>query len=277
MTDTQWQNVFDQIAHAFARYLATLTFFILYPKQWLDRARISQRLQIMKTVLVLALALFSLPAFSQTQTAGIAPTRIQFLGNVEFDAYNNLGYRPPTLFGGVGLEYPIGQHFELQFGVSGGWTRKYITNNGVSLTSKAQLLYWLNKRVGVTGGFGSSDLWTSQFNKVLLYPTAGMVLRDTFSGAAGRLYIGYKFPTGCQWATANNPCAIQSSRLQGVEVYQEFTMTKYIRVGGSFAVYHGLEQSNQNEPSIPRTAFWVPTAGITVRFQFPGRDWDEPY
>jgi hypothetical protein len=233
--------------------------------------------------------LFSTLAFGQAAPA-YHNSRTQILGDVDLDAFGELGYEFPTIFAGIAVEQPIATRWEIQAQIEGGWSKKYITNNGVSLTSRLQGLFWINDRVGLSGAFATSNLWTSQFVKVLnvkellegiqqqeLYPTAGIVMRDSFEGAAGRFYADWKFPTGCQWATPANPCKIQSSRLQGIEITQEFRMTTWMRFGGSFFVYHGLEQSNQNEPQIPRTGFWAPAISATIRFQFPGHPWDEKY
>lgn len=60
----------------------------------------------------------------------------------------------------------------------------------------------------------------------------------------GRMYISYVFGTGCVWATESNPCSIQPSRLQGVEVDQEFRVWPHLRVALLYGFYNYCDQGN---------------------------------
>jgi hypothetical protein len=125
-------------------------------------------------------------------------------------------------------------------------------------------------------GLGHAWLWTSEFNETSWQPSAGAVARTTY-GSAGRLYLNYIFPTGCVWATKSNPCMIQSKRLQGPEITQEFQVLPHLRWGIEAGAFHFCDQSNENDRSIPRTCHWAFTEMVDFRFEFRGHSPDEIY
>lgn len=240
---------------------------------------------------LLPLVLLAAPTFAQNK-----PT---LLLDMAIGIEPGLGYKIPTVWQGVAVELPFGRYwhvnklegtdktivnadlrtrFELQFSVEIGSARKAVTGDGTSFRTRTVLIYWPTSRFGVVGAIGSSELWTSQFNKTALTPTFGVVFRDKFMGSeAGRTYVTYLLPSGCQWATVKNPCAIQSSRLQGVQVYPEWRLARYFRLGIRMAILHGLEQGNPNQRSAGRKGFLTFTSGVVLRFQFPGESYDEAY
>lgn len=180
-----------------------------------------------------------------------------------------LGFLPPSSDSGVSFEYPRWRRIELQATVSYSPDRKKITGNGNSLVASGTILVWPSERVGVLGEVDSTHLWTSQFNEGGVSPVVGVVARTRYA-YPGRLYIKYQFATGCVWATPSNPCTLQSKRLQGTTIRQEFQMRPSLRMGFELGIYHFCAQSNQNEPAIPRSCSWAVTDLVSFRFQFRG-------
>lgn len=239
-------------------------------------------------VFVLSVLSFTAAASAQNTPTVLLDTTIGFGG---------LGYKVPTVFEGISFELPFhsinhydtryGVHpryrFEMQSTVDGGSTRKEDTGDGHSFRARNQIVYWPIGSFGLVGGIGVSDLWTNQFHKTGITPLIGVVFRDHFGPAnqpgtlAGRVYVSYLLPTGCQWSTNSNPCTIQSSRLQGIQVYPEWRIAQYLRLGIRMAVLHGLEQGNPRQPSAGRTGYITGDVDLVLRFQFPGAKYYEAY
>jgi len=123
-----------------------------------------------------------------------------------------LGYHFPVLGIGATAEIPIGQRFEAQTFVLVESARKYITGDGHAFYAGARGIWWVTSRFGITAEDERTFQWTSQFKKENWFPSGGVVIRDRGWGMPGRLYISYFHEGGCVWATAMNPCQIQSNR-----------------------------------------------------------------
>jgi len=179
------------------------------------------------------------------QVSPFAGTRL--LTDVSIGA--GLGYLPQVDFGGT-IEMPIGGHFELQSGTA----FSPLTKQGFSgwtFTSDARVIGWLRPRVGIAGGFHYGVVKFGNTTKHVPAFTAGVAIRDSLGGAAGRLYINYYSEIGgCVWATASNPCPITASQLKGGEAYQEFRFSQqsHWRLGLGGGVYRGGSQVNPFAP-----------------------------
>jgi hypothetical protein len=154
--------------------------------------------------------------------------------------------------------------------------RKYITNDGNEAVIDATGLFWVIPRLALSGQVRYNWLWTSQFDKQGWAPSAGFVARDRFLGYPGRFYLDYLFATGCQWATASNPCVIQSNRTHGIEFFQEVRQFRHWRVGIRGAWY---SFANQGNPQQPMRRVWNNTGTVyaVIRYEFRGGSVDESY
>jgi hypothetical protein len=199
-------------------------------------------------------------------------TRLMF--DTETGSDSGLGFKMPHLAVGLGVEQSIGKHFELQGRVSYSPDKKYITNDGNSLSMKSSGLYWIKRSLALTGSLRHSNLWTSQFNKSSWAPSAGIAIREDTFGLPGRFYFEYLFPTGCQWGAS---CPIQSSRTKGAEIYWETRIASHVRLGLRFGFYRILNQSNQFRPDIPRTGEVTGNTLIILRYEFPRGSIDSLY
>jgi hypothetical protein len=219
------------------------------------------------------------PTFSSSASPYLPPpyagrgTDVRLLFDSSIGSMAGLGFKLPFTMFGFTVEKPIGSRMEIQFYGDFSPTHKFLTNDGFSLIFGTQGIVWLDKKWGVVGGMRFSRLFTSQFNKSGNFPLLGIALRDTWmKELPGRLFLTYEFPTGCVWATASNPCDIQSNRLQGVNFNQEFQMSRHLRFGLLMGFYRFCDQSNQHEPTIPRTCHFTGTSSVMLRFEFPGND-----
>jgi hypothetical protein len=180
-----------------------------------------------------------------------------------------LGYLPPSSDFGASFEYPRWRQIELQGTFSYSPDRKKVPGNGNSILASGTIVAWPSSRVGVLGELDAAHLWTSQFKEGGVSPVVGVVAR-THLLYPGRFYITYTFATGCVWATPSNPCTLQSKRLQGPTFRQEFQIRPSVRIGVEVGAYHFCAQSNQNEPTVPRSCSWAVTDSVFLRFQFRG-------
>jgi len=204
--------------------------------------------------------------------AHASDTRV--LVDTEWGTASGLGYKLPHLAAGTTVEQPLGNHWEAQGEVSVSPDRKYITNDGKSAQAGATVLFWPIQRIGLTGGASYTRLWTSQFQKGELFPSAGIVVRDTLDGSPGRFYVRYLFPTGCQWGA---DCVIQSSRLSGVEGFQEFQVWPHWRIGFRGAWWRFAEQGNPLDRAAGRTWHNTGTAAMVIRYGFRGANSEASY
>jgi hypothetical protein len=219
-------------------------------------------------MVVAVLLLTAVPALAQTTPAWRrSPTRLLFDASIG-DA-SGLGYKVPDLVFGLALERPIGSRFEVQANLDYSPDRKYITNDGRSFLAGARGVVWLSHRIAITGGMNYSALWTSRFDKSAHYPVAGVLLRDSWLGLPGRMYVTYLFPTGCVLASPSNPCRIQSNRLKGVEFNQEFRLWPHLRAGVQMGFYHFCDQGNPLAAYAPRACHMTGTTAVRFRFEFP--------
>ncbi len=190
-----------------------------------------------------------------------------------------LGFLPPSSDFGMSFEAPVqlGIPIEIQGAASFSPDKKKITDDGHSIAASTKAIFWINPRVGAFGEAGYGRLWTSQFDEGGgIAPTFGGVIRTQYF-YPGRLYISYLIPTGCVWATATNPCKLQSKRLQGFTFRQEFQFRPHIRWGIEAGVYHYCAQGNPEDPAAGRDCLWAGTELLFVRFQFPGWRRGGPY
>jgi hypothetical protein len=178
-----------------------------------------------------------------------------------------LGYDFPSTSLGPSLELPVNPHLELQASGSYSPDKKKITNDGQLASVTGTALGFLSERVGVVGSLERGWLWTSQFDKQALFPSAGVVLRTNYFGP-GRFYVTYTFPTGCVWATPTNPCTIQSNRLQGVTVRQETRSLLHTRWGFETGLYRFCNEANPNDPESPRRCTAGVSALLSLSFEF---------
>jgi hypothetical protein len=197
----------------------------------------------------------------------------RWLLDFETGSESALGYKLPHLLFALAIEKPVGK-FEIQGRMGYSPDKKYITNDGNSLRLKSSALYWITQRFAITSNVERSSLWTSQFSKNAIYPSFGVAIRENWGGGASRFYVDYLIPTGCQWGAG---CPIQSSRLQGPEIYWEFLMSSHLRLGIQTGVFHILEQSNELRPDIPRVGSISGESLLLLRYEFHGRDVERPY
>jgi hypothetical protein len=178
-----------------------------------------------------------------------------------------LGYEFPSVTLDATSEIPIGNRFEAQLGTTYSPAKKAITDDGQRLGFSGSAIAFANQRIGFIATVEHKWLWTSEFDKEVLYPSAGVVLRNGYFGT-GRLYLTYTFPTGCVSATPGNPCKIQSNRLQGVSLRQEARSYANTRWGFEAGLYHFCAQANPNDPQAGRDCHLAPTALVTFDFEF---------
>jgi hypothetical protein len=221
---------------------------------------------ISKRVLLLAMMFLFFCAAARSQEI-FGDQRPRFLLDTAIGSETALGYKFPSISLGPAFEIPVGNRFEMQTSGTYSPDRKAITNDGHLAMGTGSVVAFANQRVGFVGSVERSWLWTSEFGKSVWYPSAGIVLRNDYFGS-GRLYLSYVFPTGCVWATANNPCNIQSSRLQGMTVRQEARSGSHTRWGFESGFYHYCAQGNPDEPQAGRTCHWGATALVLLRFEF---------
>ncbi len=217
---------------------------------------------------ILVVVMMSLLLSTIARGQGIyADPRPRLLLDAEMGSQTSLGYKFPSISVGPSVEVPIASRFEFQSSGTFSPDNKAITNDGKLASASGSMIAFATERVGFIATLERSWLWTSQFDKVAWYPAAGVVLRNDYFGH-GRLYATYTFATGCQWATANNPCTLQSNRLQGLTLRQEIRSRSHMRWGLQSGLYHFCDQSNPNEPQLARNCHWGVTALAIVRFEF---------
>ena len=208
--------------------------------------------------------LYSLQASSQE---ALADHRPRLLFDSEIGSQTSLGYKLPSTAFGPSLEIPVAKRMEFQVSSAYSPDRKAITNDGNSLKLSSSAIRFANDRVGFIATIERNWLWTSQFDKSAWLPSAGVVFRSDYSGP-GRLYLTYVLPTGCVWATASNPCKIQSNRLQGIEVRQDIRSRSHLRWGLRGGFYRFCDQGNPNDPPAGRKCHFAATTLVTLRFEF---------
>jgi hypothetical protein len=204
------------------------------------------------------------PAHAQEN---IADQRPRLLLDSEFGSATSLGFKFPAMSFGPAVEIPIMNRFEVQSTALYSPDQKLITNDGNALDVSAAAIAFVTPRLGIIGKIEHASLWTSQFNEKSWAPSAGAVIRNDYLGQ-GRLYVSYVFPTGCVWATSDNPCTIQSKRLQGVDVRQDTRLGAHKRWGFDFGIYHFCDQSNENDPQAGRRCHIGGSAMITLSLEF---------
>ncbi len=222
----------------------------------------------MNPKLILAVAIMSLifcpVARSQEQ---FADSRPRLLLNTMIGSESSLGYDFPSVSFGPSLEIPVKKRFEFQLSGAYSPDKKNITHNGELASVSGSALAFANRRIGFIAKVERGWLWTSQFDKAALFPSAGIVIRNDYFGH-GRLYMTYTLPTGCVWATPNVPCKIQSNRLQGITLHQDFRSPSNTRWGFETGFYNFCNEANPNQPNTGRNCRWGATARAVVGFEF---------
>jgi hypothetical protein len=213
---------------------------------------------------VAAMALFT--CTTVRSQSNYLDNRPRFLFDTEIGTQTALGYELPSVTIGPAMEIPVGNRFELQADSTYSPDRKKITNDGYEASVGGSAIGFATERLGFIGGLERGWLWTSEFDKKNLFPTAGIVMRNNYFGK-GRFYLTYTFPTGCVWATPTNPCTIQSNRLQGITVRQETRSPMHTRWGLQTGVYHFCDEANPNVPETRKCHIGV-TAMATMSFEF---------
>jgi hypothetical protein len=231
---------------------------------------------VSKCLLLLLLCAAPVAAQEPELFRGFETSPLRLFLDTDIGVRAELGFIPPSSDFGASFEYPVWRKLEIQGAGSFSPDKKQITHNGYSFGVTGTGILWSFTSVGLLGQVGYGRLWTSQFTEGGPTPAIGAVIRTRYE-YPGRLYIRYLFATGCVWATPSNPCQLQSKRLQGPTVRQEFQFRPHIRWGVEAGIYHFCDQSNENDPAIPRTCHWAGTELVFVRFQFPGGKSDGPY
>jgi hypothetical protein len=217
-------------------------------------------------IVALAFAsLFSCQA-ARSQTT-FSDDRPRLLLDSQIGSESALGYKFPSLSVGPSLELPLKNRFELQAAASYSPDKKLITNNGHLADVTASALGFVNQRVGFIAGVERGWLWTSEFDKKALFPSAGIVLRNDYFGP-GRFYVSYVFPTGRVWDTTNNPVVLQSNRLQGITLRQESRSHSHMRWGVESGLYRFCNEANPNEPQASQACRLGVSALATFSFEF---------
>lgn len=203
---------------------------------------------------------------------------VRLLVNTQTGNDKQLGFKPPDLGIGFGIEKPVGAHVELQAFAEYSPDKKYITNDGNNFVWGLDGIWFPHRRAGLLAELRQSHLWTSKFDKSGWIVAPGLVVRDAFGNAQGRFSVDYAIPRGCVWAAECQLPAdgIQSNRTQGPELAQEFRAlslgAKYtVRVGGELAFYHFCDQTNPLV-ILPRTCHFADTMVLTVRLEFGSKD-----
>jgi hypothetical protein len=226
-----------------------------------------------------AIFLFALQLCGQTVSSSSESVPFaRLLVKTQIGNDKQLGFKPPDLGIGFGIEKPVGAHVELQTFAEYSPDKKYITNDGNNFVWGMKGMWFPRWRAGISAELRQSYLWTSQFNKSGWIVAPGFLFRDAFGSAQGRFSVDYVIPRGCVWAAECQLPAdgIQSNRTQGPEFAQEFRAlslgAKYtIRVGGELAFYHFCDQANPLVIS-PRSCHFADTIAMTVRLEFGGKD-----
>jgi hypothetical protein len=213
---------------------------------------------------LLAIAALTLPGRAQENAVDPRP---RLLLDSEIGSAASLGFKLPATAFGPAIEVPFASHFELQSAALYSPDRKLITNDGNALNLSATALGFVTSRIGIVGKLEHASLWTSQFEENSWAPSAGVVIRHNYLGP-GRLYVSYIFPTGCVWAASSNPCALQSKRLQGVDLRQDARFGSHQRWGFDFGLYHFCDQANPNDPQTGRRCHIGGSAMVTFSFEF---------
>jgi len=227
-----------------------------------------ERVTVLHAAGILVLGAISLVVCSTAPAQSLSvDDRPRLLLDTEIGSETGLGYELPSIWLGSSIEIPVERRFEVQ--VAGAYSpdKKEITNDGHLTSVTGTGIGFINERVGVTASVESSWLWTSQFDKTALFPSAGVVVRNDYFGP-GRFYVSYIFPSGCVAATVSNPCQIQSNRLQGITVRQDVRSFSHMRWGFESGFYHFCAEANPNEPEISRNCHWALTGMAIVRFEF---------
>jgi len=218
---------------------------------------------------ILLVCVMATPGCAQESPSSTAPWTPRLFLDTDVGLRTQLGYEPPASDFGASFEFPMGRRVEVQGRSSFSPDRKYITNDGHSISASSREIFWVNSRIGALGGVGWGTLWTSQFVERGWQPSVGFVIRNDYE-KPGRFYLEYLIPVGCVWATPSNPCLLQSKRTQGPRITQEWQLKPHLRLTLGASLYHYCAQSNENEPSIPRNCVWAVTEMLGLRFQFPG-------
>ena len=250
------------------------------------------RFRLLFIALMLVLG-FWMPCHGQSLkklfSSSMSPNRL--LLDSEFGSATGMGFKFPHMAFGFSVERPI-SHVELQSNFLVSPDVKSFAHSGHDYNFGGKALVWITRRVAVQVGMSYSIYWSAipnygpcilddlysggcryeetsstPYHKAGKTPFVGVVIRDSWFGSPGRLYLQYYFPTGCEWATASNPCDIQSSRIQGIGAEQEFRLFEHVRVGFKAKWIRYADQSNQYAPQLGRVWHNTSTMTATIRYE----------
>lgn len=223
-------------------------------------------------------------------------SQVRIVLDTQVGDYAGLGFAPPHAGWALDLEMPLGgatsysaiaqggRRFEYQPTITFSLDRKTGSMSSFSLNVRNEGIVWLNHRLGAEGGIEYAGYWQGSppatasnpvpvgfygLHKLEWVPSTGLVVRNALRGRPGRLYVDYLFQTGCQRATPSNPCQVQSPRTQGVQAAQEFRVWSFVRIGGEIAVVHYYDQSNQNDPTVPRVGHTTAYGTLHFKVEWP--------
>lgn len=154
-----------------------------------------------------------------------------------------LGYQLPSSALGLHIEHRAIHWLVVQGFARYSPTNKLATRDGDSILLGTKALFIMNKHFALAVGVRRSELWTSKFNKATNIPSLGFAVAVGQTGRE-RFYFDYALPTGCQWATRQRPCRIQSNRTQGPEFAFEGWLAPRWQLGTVVGVYRFLDQAN---------------------------------
>lgn len=210
----------------------------------------------------------------------------------EVGSGGGFGFKEPHLAATVAGEFPW-KRVELQPEFSISPDVKTFAQSGHSISVAGRGLVWITHRVAAEGGATWGEYWSEQpigstcpagwsapdgpdgqqcltkfspLHKSTWAPVAGVVIRDGWFGARGRLRVEYQFPTGCVWATSSNPCPITSNRVRGVEVFQEFELWPRVRLGVKGGWFRYGDQVNPNAPAVGQVQHDTGEVSATLRY-----------
>lgn len=214
--------------------------------------------------LVAAILLPCFTAYAQDTAAMTAPFRWTL--DTKIGSEPQLGFNAPSTSFGPSIEYPFGNPFELQGGVTFTPWESISSGSGHAIEIRGTGIGWINRRLGASLGFRRDWLWASPISRSGWNPSIGIVLRDELY-RPGRLYVSYLFPTGC--SQLGPSCAQPTGRTQGLEAIQELRLLPHSRFGLQGGVYHFCSEAM---PLNQRTCKFSPAGLVVLRFEFSNAD-----
>ncbi len=222
--------------------------------------------------LLLAFSFLPAPAFGQAQHAGRTnASNILVDGYVGTYTYSGATSSGNSIEGDLGASFQkfVGSRFEF---LAGARYAPYVDAGGGQRGQHAledvRIILWVKPRFGFVVGVRPTQVWFSGISKTPVRLIAGVSVRDSLLGAAGRLDVLGEYEIGgCTWATPSNPCPVTASRLRGGLVYQEFAVLPHLRIGVEAVLGRVGEQVNPFAPQVGQTHAFVAT--VLAVFRIP--------